>query len=93
MFTPKHKAILTLLSDGKRHDFTDVMKCLQYSDDEQSIMFVQVSTLRKALEPFGQTIICESDGNGVRGYRHVTPITPNTSALTLAERGRLKMED
>lgn len=72
--TPTHARILSVLSDGKPHSYTELLKCLNDDQATAKELGVHICNLRKKLPP-SEDIICQLAGYA-RGYRHVRLLVP-----------------
>ncbi len=78
-FTPTEQRILNVLSDGMLHSKDELMKCLDDDLAQRSAVDPHISNLRKKLNPVGQHITCETNGNAwTFKYRHVRLLDPNS---------------
>lgn len=73
-FTKTEARILRLLADGQAHTRREIHACLW--DEESALTAIQfhISKIRQALQPIGQTIVCELHNSRIC-YRHVILVT------------------
>lgn len=84
-FTPTQQKIVDLLSDGERHAYGEVKKCLWDELSEDITIHIHVSNIRKKLIPIGENIICEHH-NGTGYFRHVVLLNSRQSQRALVKR-------
>lgn len=80
-FTPTEERILALLSDGKAHLHSHIIKkCLWDELTSRGTLKVHVANIRKKIRPYGHDIICRYHGhiNCVQlfYYQHVSMPRP-----------------
>jgi hypothetical protein len=58
-FTPTQKAMLDVLSDGKRHTKEELHNCLPDELGPMANIKAHLTAIRKKIQPTGQDIVCE----------------------------------
>jgi len=62
--------ILDKLSDGRPHPREEILMCLEDETATYKNLWWHIFSLRKKMEPRGESIVCELNGRKIM-YRHV----------------------